>query len=188
MRRTHRTARAGLTLVELMVALAISAMLAGAMLGLVAQLSRGLRTARAAGQDRLRHQGLRRLLETDLASATAYRMGTDRLELRTLVSIDPPSQQLRHLPVEVVWRIDRSDADRLDDPGLLLRVEAVGGTTTKRTRLVGPDVQRIDLRPAGSNQPGRGDWSALPEEAIVTVELAGSETPLQFRHRTRQAP
>ncbi len=177
----------GLTLIELMVALAISALLAGATLGIVAQLSGSLKTVQSISQPQRLTRSIQKLLTTDLSNASEYRPMLNGLQLRTMASIDPEDNILRHIPTEVTWEISRDPGQARDTPGRLIRVEMRPGSNVSSRRLVCRDASRIELTAGGQTSARPGGWRPLPTEATLTVRLADLDEPLQWVHRTEEA-
>jgi len=96
----------GLTLIELLAALAIVAMLTSACLAVVCRLNaaRGRLDSRQAGAGELPDR-LVELLRVDIIHARQYRLVPGGFEFAGLSAIEPGSMNRRHLPAEVNYQV-----------------------------------------------------------------------------------
>lgn len=103
MNRRFRSQK-GLTMVELMAALAITAILTVTSLGIISNLWRQQKVHRSHQEDFQTRQALQRLLELDLKNAYRFRAIEDGLELKTRSVLDG-GMNLRNQEGLVAYRI-----------------------------------------------------------------------------------
>ena len=171
--RTNRNK--ALTLVELMVALAIVAMLTAAALAVATNLARSGRLAdKTASQDSL-EQSLAGVLEADLAHATRFRNTTKGVEIQTYLHLGPADMETSHLPVTAVYQLRQAGGQML-----LVRVQKQS-ETDDFAELVCSGVAGLAIRAAGgapsgspgtdANKPIVGEqWQTMPKAVIVMVK------------------
>ena len=184
--------RCGLTLVELLAALAVTALLATATLAIVSRMGRAHRSAVLADVPDGTHSAAGELLAADVALARRYRNTETGFELQTYASLQRESYEGEHLPVTVSYEVPRPEsADRIDaDSGrrsVLVRRQVscpglAGATRAGLRGLVAVDVDRVRIgKPGKPNRPGAsgrretGEWKALPETVTVRIRRHGAE-------------
>jgi hypothetical protein len=172
--------RSGLTLVELLATLAVTALVMVAVIPVTVNLAR----AQAIGGRSLRDQQLRaalhRLLEADVAQAEAYRPGADGAEFQLLFAlVRREGLDAQHLPATAAYRVRRVAAR-----GWLVRAQQspLGGSLEE---LVCPDVREFTLTPADSDASdapvGSEEWVRLPRAMWARVAFDGAgRPPIEF--------
>lgn len=164
MTRRGQRGPAALTLVEVVAALAVTALLAaGAATATRALVRTRSAVVEPARRDRLAGD-LRRLLELDLANARRYRCRDSALELEGLTALEGDRLRLAHRPATVAYRPVLEQ-----DAWYLVRVQRTGsGEPTAGLVLRG--ARSIELRMACQKEQPR-DWQVLPDAAAVRVEM-----------------
>ncbi|MBM4033133.1 MAG: type II secretion system protein [Planctomycetes bacterium] len=174
-KKTNRRA-AGLTLVELTATLAITGLIAAALLPVTANLSRAEALGRRSAEPGLQRAALRALIGLDLAHADAYRLAPGGVELRAHVALAPGSLAVQHFPATVAYAVRR-----VGGRNWLVRSQrsALGGDLDE---LVCPGVAALRFIPAGkATAPREGEWAPMP--ASLRVALAAEEQgapPVEF--------
>ena len=161
----------GLTLIELMVALAIAALLTTAVLGVTGRLLRAEVLNRRAAAGLSRTSGLEYLLEMDLLHAQRFRCRDNGFELQSVAALRAEDLETAHLGSLVRYEV-REIAGR----SWLVRTQqsvAAGDFT----RLVCSGVKAVSLRPAKGERAVRSSrrWRPVPERVIVTATFADGD-------------
>lgn len=169
----------GLTLVELLVALAVASLLAFAALRATTALWRSQAAAEplTAQQDNL--AGLDRLLAAELIHADRYRNVPGGFELQSRAELEEKTLDRRHLPSLV-----RYEVRTVGQSSWLVRTQTRDQAGKPTVELVYPDVTAVSLHPAGSVEKPLPQWQAVPEHAGVTVDVAGQQKR-EFVYRIR---
>lgn len=123
--------RKGLTLIELICALLLGAMVVSLLCGIVATMSRREREMRESWPDEGWLRRVRRQMERDFANSRAIRLDPGRLILDGYAAIDVGA---RRLEPSVVW-YEVSVAED-GEPSLLRRARAVGGANPHESTTV----------------------------------------------------
>jgi len=170
----------GLTLVEMLAALAISAALAAAAMGAAAHLSRSGRMLEA-GRDRAALEtGLERLLAGDVRNADRWAVLGDGIALRTTARLDPKDLEMRHLPSEVSYRIRR-----IAGHGWLTKRQR-SANAPDHVELVCRGASRIRLICDGEEQENSRKWRAMPARLEIIVTLDDPDrSKLRFAYTLR---
>lgn len=154
--------RRGLTLVEMMAALAISTLLAVATLSVVQSMLRSESIVRAASPWLGLDAPLRDMLRRDLAQAREYQVAAQRVTFRLTASLEPNLDQ-GHLPASIVYEVRR-----VQDRNWLVRVQRPEVQGAPLGELVAEGVSGIQFEPViplkkenGFVNPDPGD---RPEE------------------------
>lgn len=164
-----------LTLVELMVCLALAAMLMAATLGSLRGLSQDRRATAGQTEAQWRLESLRQLLEADLEMADEIGFQNGELTLHTLRWIDGRSGRLDVLPCRVRYGVRTMDGRSW----LCRRQEALvpgaaGGLTCE---LVGPEMVIAAVTAAGGDGLGGSPGGNLGSAAALSVQaVAGGQT------------
>ena len=120
--------RGGFTLVELLAAVALTGLLAAALLTIVAGLGRQVTPARTGDAlHTAEATGLKHLLERDLLQARAVTLTADSLTLHTLSHLHADTLDASHRPVRVRYH-------HLEDDGALVREQYDPLDTTGQPR------------------------------------------------------
>ncbi len=175
--------RTGLTLIELSVALAISALLAAAALRAATTLARVEAIERGSAEATDSDGPVRRLLRTDLVHAKRYRTTKNGLELESWAMLDEQTLAIEHLPGTVTYPVQAID----DTPWLIRRQRrSSAGDAEDFDELVCPGVKRVALETSGSpaGRTGPGGWRTVPAAATMVIEFsdsAGAESRPELR-------
>ncbi len=198
-RRHNRRPPAGLTLIEVTVAMALTGVLMAAMLRVVTRLSRDPAIRGTISDQRLLADRLYGLLAADVVHAERYRVEKGEkspagasekgFSLQTRSSLAAKTLELRHLAATVTYELRRVGSETW-----LVRVQqAGGGEPTAGLICSGVRAVRIassaDGKAAGAaaGTPARArarakkGWKSLAEITDVTVEFADGRAPLTFR-------
>jgi len=179
--------RSGLamTLVEMVVALAIMALLAVACMHVTTHMAQAQRAAESRRNDSVWDAALREALAADLLQASHVRPTADGFQVRTLAHLDGRTMAMKHLPVTVAWEVHRTEGGT----PLLVRTQRVedaddAASRAGRTDLACAAVTRVALVPADAARKLQSTWQEMPES--VTVEVVGTESgPVSFTVRRR---
>jgi len=168
--------RTGLTLIELMLALALTGVLSAAILRAVTGLARDPALRAPVGEEVLLAGRLRELLTGDVASAGSWRATEAGFALRTNVSLDARTLRVAHLPAEV-----RYEVRRIAGHNWLVRVQecpyqpAFAELACRGVRSV-----RMVLPGRGKGPSAPGAWKPMGEAATVRIEFEDGRDPLQL--------
>ena len=188
--------RRGFTLIEIMVALAIAAMLSMAAMAVVANLARSQAASKRTEGAAFMKTGLRRLLATDVDHADRYRVLPNGIELHSRAAIDPASLEVRHFESVIGYKTIELGADvwlvreqQSEMSGMLTELASKGvktisiepinqDNTPLPNNMRGPATRSVGIfRPQGL-----GEWSPMPQGVRVTLELSGSGSePMEYR-------
>ena len=180
----------GMTLIEIVVALALSALLLGTTAGVI----KAMHERKKVFADRLDIQPWRielaQALRNDLLRSQNMRIGSRTLELLGNCGHDPVTGEQTYSPVHIRWSLKREG-----DYDILVRTEIPHGgleelTATPRPQLMAVDVtglslgtftgldnieqnemQTLTARGRISDEPG--DWSAIPKVLKLVVRGRG---------------
>ena len=174
-----------MTLVEMVVAMAIMALLAVACMHVTTRMAQAQRAAEHHQNDTVWDAALREAVAADLLQASHVRLTPDGFEVRTLSHLDGRTMAMRHLPVTVAWEVHRTDGGT----PLLVRTQRVenaddAASRMGRTDLACAAVTRVALVPADGGRRLQSTWQEMPD--AVTVEVVGTESgPVSFTVRRR---
>lgn len=162
--------RHGLTLIECLVAMAITAMLAVAAFHVTGALGRSAAANRRAERAARLGEGLRRLLARDLVHARRVRAVEGALEIETLASLGADDGAPRHAPVVV-----RYERVTVGDGSVLVRRErdADGNASAGLAALgAGP----VTAEPEGDGpRADRDGWVPVGRAVRVRVQVTGGQ-------------
>jgi hypothetical protein len=164
--------RPALTLVELIVAMAITTLLAVASLQVVTTLARTEKVAQAIGEADYARNSLQRVVTMDLLGAEHFRemtTGSGGFALRTRVFLKPGTLAPEQLPSVVMYEVKKAG----ERSCLVRRQQTLGADET--VDLVAVDVRSIRLAGGGDSRADGEGWKELPAAATVTVEFGKSE-------------
>jgi prepilin-type N-terminal cleavage/methylation domain-containing protein len=169
----RRRGRIGLTLVELMVALAITGLLAGATLTVVARLSadQAIDAAQAP-----REEPVARLVRMDLAHSRRFRPTERGFDVQTYACLDARTGELSFLPVEVAYEV------RAEGPARVLVRTQRGPGAAVHTRLAGFGIEGIGIRKAGlaPRASGAGPWRPTGATMVVEYQRVGAASATEL--------
>lgn len=158
--------KGGLTLVELAVALALSAVLVTAALAAAAQMAKGQRQAQPAQADDQAVARMKDLISLDLLHGQSWRPTKEGLAIQTWTCLDGRTRAMSHRPVTVTYEVRR-----VGDQSWLWRRQQGREKADDLIDLVSGGVDRAALQVRSRPTGPASDWRALPDE--VTVELSG---------------
>ncbi|MCY2929862.1 MAG: prepilin-type N-terminal cleavage/methylation domain-containing protein [Planctomycetota bacterium] len=177
------TTRPGLTLVELLAALAVMTLLTVAAVNTTLAITRALPASVRAHAAAARRAALEALLEADVVNADKYRLEGGALWLETQNLLDGESLEGRRRPAVVTYRIIN-----IQGRPWLVRGQTAG-MDPQTGELVCPGVRGIDLLDA--DDPDRGDrWRRIPAEPVIVIDFddpgepGGKQLRPTFRTRT----
>jgi len=170
--------RRGFTLVELLAATALSAVLMLAVLQVIGSLGRS--RAPRAGQAMPADADLVELLRHDLAQSTEIRYATSAFTLIGCADIAPGERVASHQPVTVTYSLMP-----LQGRSWLVRRQTARNTRSMDApsiELVWPDVTGLEVRPSGTPVVATATAGASqPVPAAVVVRLVSSDGTLWQR-------
>jgi hypothetical protein len=174
----NRSRRAdGLTLVELTATLAITSLIAVAVLPVTSNLSRAETLGQRTSARHLYYEALRALLELDLAHADRYRLTDEGMEFLVHVALSPGTLEVQHVPATVAYAVRR-----VGGRGWLVRSQRSrqGGDLDEP---VCADVRTFRLVPEGDPPKAEeAEWYPMPPSVRASVEPDGpGPAPLEFR-------
>ncbi len=159
----------GLTLVELLAALAVSALLASAALAVVVALPRSKAAARGLEERASQGVSWSSLLAADISHARLCRVVPGGFEVRVHSALDPRTLEICHLDATVAWRVRCIKGT----PWLVRTQRSTDGRSF--SDLVAPGVSAINVAAAkGDAPPDAEGWRVIPEALAVTARF---ETP-----------
>jgi prepilin-type N-terminal cleavage/methylation domain-containing protein len=162
-----------LTLIELVAALAIVAMLMAAAVSVVAGLSRAERRDQARYESDYLAEPLARLLTGDLLQATQFEKTKEGYRLRTADCIDGRTLERKHLPCRVEYRVQRIGPRRW-----LVRDQQPQTLGQDSRELVCCDVKSFALAPVSETAPGD---RTMPPAMVATIEFTTpGRQPLRY--------
>jgi len=175
--------RAGLTLIELVAAIAITGMLMTGALVAVGNLARSEKRIEAAEPAASRLAGLDVILTADLLHASEYSVDAKGqwLEIRTQASLAASDMELEHLKSEV-----RYEVRRIDGRCWLVRRQQTG-IDQPLAELVCPDIESISIQDTsakGAQGPSGPLWKEVSHQSVVTIKPADGN-PQTFVVRKR---
>jgi prepilin-type N-terminal cleavage/methylation domain-containing protein len=168
--------RQGLTLVELMVALAISTMIAAAALAVAANLPRTLAAQQRQGEPDLRAERLRALLDNDLAHSYRFRVTPAGVELEADVLLDARTLAPEHVKSILTYEVRTIG----ETPWLVRTQRAPEGKRT--AELVCGRVHSLSVAPLGQvHAPDKDGWTDLPEAMTFHFDFdSPDQKPLEL--------
>jgi prepilin-type N-terminal cleavage/methylation domain-containing protein len=159
--------KCGLTLVELTVALALSALLATATLAAAAQMAKGEKQAPSKNEDA--QARLKALIEMDIVHGQSWRATKDGLMLQTWACLDGKTREMSHRPVTVMYAVHH-----IGGRSWLWRRQQGQQTADE---LVCPDVESVTIQAKARSVGPASNWRALTDE--VSVELLPTGQPVR---------
>ncbi len=172
----------GMTLIEVLAALAIVSMLTVAALRVATRLSRTGAFIRRRGEASALEIGLENLLASDILHADRYVNTRGGLSLETHASLEAATLEVRHIPGRVTYEVRT-----IDGRMWLVRVQQVGNGP-QHAELICAGVSGVNLIGGGKRSfaGGRAAWRAAPSPTMVRVQFADPARPelrLQFRRK-----
>jgi len=162
----HR--RSGLTLIELVTAVAITALLLTGAMAAVGNLARSEERVRAAEARRPDTTLLATLLVGDVVHADRHRRAGPKdtgLELQTHLALRARDMEAEHIRSTV-----RYEVRQLASRPWLVRVQETG-LAKPRGELAAPGITAITLAEAGAKEdkPLAGQWQDVADRSVVTL-------------------
>ena len=162
------TRKTGLTLVELVAAIAITGLLMAGALTAVGNLARRHRSAEAARAPSSRLAAAEQLLRLDVLHAKRYRKADEALAFETRSALESKQWDLEHIRCQVTYEIREIDGRKW-----LLRVQD-GASGKRLVELVAPDVSSVELKELDAADAAKAaDWTEVPDRSAVTLTTAG---------------
>jgi len=166
--------RRGLTLVEMLVALVITTLLAVAALRVVTTLARTEKVAQAIGEGNYLKNAIERTIAADVLGADHFREtagGTaGGFALRTRLSLKAGTLAPEHLPSIVTYEV-RMVGER---PCLVRRQQTLA--EAESVDLVATDVRGIRIAAEGPSRADAEGWKELTTAATVTVAVGKTDS------------
>jgi Tfp pilus assembly protein PilW len=178
----NRPATAGLTLVEVVVAMSIVTVLTFAALRMIGSMSRSQKAHERSWQDSAGRDPIAAVMSADLWHATHYRVTPASFVTRNLSSLDPVTLDQHFLPAQVEYAIQRVAARqwlvRTQHPRVADQASLID--------LVCPDVQAVTLESSGPPAEADGPWQVVGDTIAIQVQFAtAGRQPLKFFVPTR---
>jgi prepilin-type N-terminal cleavage/methylation domain-containing protein len=170
-----RTKLSGMTLIELLAAMAIAAAVMAAALTVTAGLSKADLRARAGDGHEALRAGLRNILTVDLTHAQWFRNTANGFELRTLAALEGQGAELRHLDTTVAYAVRP-----INGVQWLIRLQRITGGTLQITAM-SPAITSVEIKvPIDLATPADPNgWRATPSLLAVVVRSGGEGEPVQ---------
>lgn len=160
--------RPGLTLVEIVVALAIMALLAVGVLQAVTHLARTSRQQQTDDPAADRQEALRHLVEMDLGHAERVKRTETGFEVEGLARLDRRTLALVHQAATVSYAVQVIGESRW-----LIRTQQAHGQKTSG-ELVASGVSQVTIEArGGAGKLPLGQWAGMPEQVTVTITFTG---------------
>ena len=156
--------RDGLTLMELLAALAIAAALAGACLHVMVTLTRAGESVRTRQEGAVGGEAVRAILALDLSHAGSFLQRERGGCLWTQVSLSPEDMRLRHLQGKVCYRIRR-----IGDRNWLIRSQQ-SEPGEVHSELLCDGVKAVRFEEDGRAVPPTGKWRPLTDVHAMVVQ------------------
>ncbi len=174
----------GLTLVELLAALAVTGMIVAVIATTLLYLPRAQRAALAQQEQSALAAPLRQVIETDLQHGTKYRPVRGGFEIVTGCTLGGAPPELQHRRSVVRYTVTVVAGT----PWLVRTQQPADGRG--RRDLLGREVRSIALEPLTKLEPpDREGWLALPAGVRIAMEIAPEQGgPLAFTVLPRRAP
>ena len=174
-------AHSGMTLVELLAALAIASVVLVAALTVTATLTRAEAAAKQGSERSSILEGLRRVLAMDLAHAERSRSDKTGFSLQTHAALDG-ALEVTHVPAEVAYRVVDTGGRRW----LVRSQQALGGK--QQSELLAANVEGIELLTGiTSANVSDSSWRPLPANRPLMVAISRSGSGLEtFRFVGRE--
>jgi prepilin-type N-terminal cleavage/methylation domain-containing protein len=158
-----------MTLVEVLVALAITSMLTAAAFVVLRNMTKARQHMEEAGRALLIRAPLRGVVAADLAGATGYKATPRGFILKSMSCLQEQTLERRNLPVEVEYTI----VDLARHP-VLVRIQRplTGGEPFREAICL---AQGVRLDTAAPQEPTEGEWQPLRGEVKVSVDLVPTQ-------------
>jgi len=158
---------AGLTLIELTVALAIVSLLTMAALAVVANVTRGQGAQKQRDEEYARALALRELLWRDVLQATSYSITETGVALNTYSSVGPETLEPRHLAAVVEYRVRK-----IGPRSWVQRVQRGRTAGEDLIELVCEGVKSVTMTTDEPHQVVVNEWRPTSDMAMVIIEFA----------------
>ena len=153
----------GMTLVELLAAMAIASMLCASAVAVATQASRSSILPQQAHEESSLHDQLKALLEADLTHAVKCRTTETGFVLQTYSALDGDSLELSHLPSVVAYEVRKAQPRNV-----LVRTQQTA-YGQKVCQLVCSCVAAVGLEGAG--EAGPDGWRDAPVAVTVVLKF-----------------
>lgn len=159
--------KTGLTLTEMLLALAIASLLLAATLRVITAASRSSDMSRTVDEHPPWQSQLKRLLEMDILHADSYRQTSNSIEMKLRSSLDKNTLGLKHQSSIVAYR-----AEEIDGRNWLIRTQRQ--KTDIWRELVAADVKMISTDTLdGSIEPET--WQKISEKFALNIEFSDEQ-------------
>ena len=165
---SSRAGLRGITLVEVTLALAITALLAVGVLSVVTACTRGDRLDQSWQTAAQRQATLTGLLTTDLSHARRVLKTATGFQLDSRASLDQ-TMELQHLASTIVYEVRQ-----IGSRTWLARTQQLPSEAASR-ELVAAGPKTIEIAAVGGRDLSVGRWTSLPEAVTVTVTWDGAD-------------
>ncbi len=175
----HR--RKGLTLIELTVTLAITAMLITALMSVTMRISRAELAIDPSDTQAEFGPAMESLIRLDFGHAVQFRLTPFGINLQTAASISTEDHEIKHLRSTVYYEVIR-----VNGVNWLTRRQVTETDGKESLQLVMPNVASMALVDLISPETGKTSWRRLPTQPLaisITLDGGGDDTPTSFTHR-----
>ncbi len=173
--------RPGLTLVEMMITLAITAMLTAGALRLITRLSQNAAAMESAAMEMpAPHEAaLARLLEEDLQQARRMRLARHGFELQTVCALNRQSLEVEHRPITVGYQVQQVGQRKW-----LLRIQQDESSRLWSEKVL-CDIQSIEVSTSGGPRASlSSNWGSPGDVVAITLSLVEGP-PMNFVFRRK---
>ncbi len=173
--------RKGLTLIELTVTLAITAMLITALMSVTMRISRAELAVDPGDTQAELGPALERLIRRDFGHALKFRLTPFGIDLQSAASISETDCEIKHIRSTVYYEV--------------IRVNGINWLTRRQVRetdgkeslyLVIPNVVSLAVVDLISPETGKTSWRRFPTQPLairVTLDDAQGDKPTALTHR-----
>jgi prepilin-type N-terminal cleavage/methylation domain-containing protein len=156
--------RTGLTLIELMVALAIVGLVTAGVLGVVTNLSHGQGARQREMFTSRQEAGLDELLRLDLQHATKLQLFANGILITSNAGLAEETNELEHVSCEIRYEI-KTIAER----NWLLRFQKRSANAQEKevASIVCADVKEIQIEIPEEAEKNQAKWESIPNEFVI---------------------
>jgi len=181
----------GLTLVELLVAIAIAGMLMAAAMAAVTSMAQADKISQRTESVANPIGDIKNLLSADIANARGYRPTAKGFEMQTLCSIDGRYMELRHLPCTVAYEVQEIAGQKW-----LIRIQSDSDNAKPYKELVSRHVVEIAVAESANKQTDdnaqpvraastQSRWQRIPPAMTLKIKPDTNDRPTDLVIQTR---